>query len=114
MTLHLRSYPKKALILIGRSTAILLANQPMPIPYDFSASLLIDDFNTFVRYLTGKTKLSLTGAGDLKAADLWAINERVNYKAPDYVTSRSRQADYPLLNFLYQVITASRLVVVQF
>jgi hypothetical protein len=86
----------------------------MPTPYDFSTSLLIDDFDTFVRYLESKARLSLTGAGDLKAADLWAINERVNYKAPHYVTSRSRQADYPLLSFLYQVITTSRLAVVQF
>lgn len=86
----------------------------MPIPYNFSSCLLIDDFDTFVRYLTGKAKLPLTGAGDLKAADLWAMNERVNYKAPDYVTARSRQADYPLLSFLYQVITTSRLAIVEF
>ncbi|GAB3986311.1 hypothetical protein GCM10028807_03460 [Spirosoma daeguense] len=82
-------------------------------PYDFSSSLLIDDFDTFVRYLEQKPNLSLTAAGDLKAVDLWAINDRVNYKAPHYVTARSRQIDYPLLNFLYQVVTYGRLFVVQ-
>jgi hypothetical protein len=86
----------------------------MHTPYDFSSSLLIDDFDSFVRYLNSKSKLPLTGTGDLKAADLWAINERVNYKAPDYVTTRSRQPDYPLLNFLYQISTTSRLAVVKF
>lgn len=82
-------------------------------PYDFSSSLLIDDFDTFVRYLEQRPNLSLTAAGDLKAVDLWAINERVNHKAPHYVTPRSRQIDYPLLSFLYQVVTSGRLFVVQ-
>jgi hypothetical protein len=41
------------------------------------------------------------------------MNERVNYKAPDYVTNRSRQIDYPLLVFLFQVTTASRLFLVK-
>ncbi|SOD89292.1 IS1096 element passenger TnpR family protein [Spirosoma fluviale] len=83
-------------------------------PYDFSSCLLIDDFDTFVRYLESNPNLPLTGAGDLKAADLWAINERVNYKAPHYVTARSRQADYPLLGFLFQIATVSRLFIIQF
>lgn len=86
----------------------------MPTPYDFSSSLLIDDFDSFVRYLSSKSNLPLTGAGDLKAVDLWAINERVNYKAPHYVTPRSRQADYPLLGFLFQIATSGRLFIVQF
>ena len=77
-------------------------------------SLLIVDFDSFVRYLESKPKLPLTAGGDLKAADLWAINERVNYMAPDYVTNRSRQIDYSLLGFLLQVATASRLFLVKF
>ncbi len=31
---------------------------------------LIDDFETFLRYLEKKPSLPLTGAGDLKSADL--------------------------------------------
>ena len=80
--------------------------------YDFSSSLLIDDFAIFLRCLEGKPNLLLTGAGDLKAADLWILKDRVNYKAPAYVTNRSRQIDYPLLGFLLQVATASRLFLV--
>ncbi len=86
----------------------------MNTPFDFSSSSLLTDFDTFVRYLQSKPNLPLTGAGDLKSADLWAINERVNYKAPHYVTPRSRQADYPLLNVLFQIVTVSRLAVIQF
>ncbi|WP_020606075.1 plasmid pRiA4b ORF-3 family protein [Spirosoma spitsbergense] len=82
-------------------------------PYDFSSSLLIDDVDIFLRYLEGKPNLPLTAAGDLKAADLWILNDRVNYKAPDYVTNRSRQIDYPLLGFLFQIATASRLFLVK-
>ncbi len=84
----------------------------MQTPYDFSSFLLIDDFDIFLRYLESKPNLPLTAAGDLKAADLWILNDRVNYKAPDYVTNRSRQIDYPLLGFLFQVATASRLFLV--
>ena len=76
-------------------------------------SLLIDDFDTFLRYLD-KPALSLTAGGDLKSADLWAMNDRVNYKAPLYVTPRSRQADYPLLGFLFQIAISSRLYLVTF
>ena len=86
----------------------------MPIPFDPTSSLLIDDFDAFVRYLESKPNLPLTAGGDLKAADLWVMNDRVNYKAPDYVTNRSRQIDYPLLGFLFQVATASRLFLVRF
>ena len=86
----------------------------MSTAYDFASSVLLDDFDTVVRYLASKPNLPLTGAGDLKAADLWAINERVNYKAPHYVTARSRQVDYPLLKFLYQVGIESRLFIIQF
>lgn len=86
----------------------------MSVPYDFSNSLFIDDFDAFVRYLESKPNLPLTGAGDLKATDLWTINERVNYMAPHYVTSRSRQIDYPLLGFLFQIATSGRLFVIQF
>ena len=86
----------------------------MTIPYAFNTSLLIDDFDTFLRYLETKPNLSLTPAGDVKAADLWAMNDRVNYKAPLYVTPRSRQPDYPLLNFMFQIATASRLFLVTF
>lgn len=39
---------------------------------------------------------------------------RGSYKAPDYVTPRSRQLDYPLLGFLFQVATVSRLCSVAF
>ena len=82
--------------------------QTPSIPAD---SLLVTDFEHFLRYLDRKPRLSLTAAGDLKSADLWAINQGVNYKAPDYVTTKSRVADYPLLAFLFQVVTASRLYV---
>lgn len=85
----------------------------MPTLFNPAQSLLIDDFDTFVRYLEGKSNLPLTAGGDLKAPDLWAINERVNYKAPDYVTNRSRQIDYPLLGFLFQVATAGQLFLVK-
>ena len=85
----------------------------MQTPYDFSSSLLIDDFAIFIRYLERKPNLPLTGAGDLKAADLWTMNDRVNHKAPVYVTNRSRQIDYPLLGFLFQIATASRLFLVK-
>ncbi len=84
----------------------------MQIPSIPTDSLLVDDFEHFLRYLDRKPRLPLTAGGDLKAVDLWAINERVNYKAPDYVTPRSRVADYPLLGFFFQVVTASRLYVV--
>jgi hypothetical protein len=77
-------------------------------------SLLIDDFDIFIRYLESKPALPLTAAGDLKAADLWILNDRVNFKAPDYVTNRSRQIDYPLLGFLFQIATASRLFLIHF
>lgn len=86
----------------------------MPAPFDPASSLLIDDFDSFVRYLESKPNLPLTAVGDLKAADLWAINDWVNYKAPNYVTPRSRQVDYPLIGFLYQLVTASRLFLVRF
>ena len=86
----------------------------MPTSFSPTNSLLIDDFYAFIRYLESKPNLPLTAGGDLKAADLWVINERVNYRAPDYVTNRSRQVDYPLLSFLYQVATASRLFLVKF
>lgn len=86
----------------------------MPAHFDPANSLLIDDLDTVVRYLESKPNLPLTGAADLKAADLWAMNERVSYKAPDYVTPRSRQVDYPLLSFLYQIVTASRLFLVKY
>lgn len=39
---------------------------------------------------------------------------RVSYKVADYVTPRSRQLDYPLLGFLFQVATVSRLCSVAF
>lgn len=68
---------------------------------------LIDDFETFLRYFEKKPNLLLTGAGDLKAADLWALNERVSFKAPAYVTPKSRVADYPLLGFLFQVVRSA-------
>ncbi len=86
----------------------------MPIAFNPAESLLIDDFEAFLRYLESKPAMPLTAAGDLKSADLWALNDRVNYKAPDYVTPRSRQIDYPLLGFLFQVATSSRLFLVQF
>lgn len=86
----------------------------MPTFFDPASSLLIDDFDSFVHCLEGKPNLPLTAGGDLKAADLWAINDRVNYKAPDYVTNRSRQIDYPLPGFLFQVATVSRLFPVKF
>jgi|GEM_PF-1698276 len=82
--------------------------------YDPTTSLLIDDFDTFLRYAANKNPLPLTGTGDLKAADLWALNDRVNYKASLHVTPRSRQADYPLLGFLFQIATSSRLLLVTF
>lgn len=85
----------------------------MPSPFNPADSDLIDDFETFLRYLAGNPNLPLTAGGDLKAADLWALNERVNYKAPFAVTPRSRQMDYPLLGFLFQVVTASRLFVIK-
>ncbi len=75
---------------------------------------LIDNFETFLRYLEKKPNLSLTAAGDLKSTDLWTINERVSVNAPDYVTPKSRVADYPLLGFLFQVVTVSRLYTVSF
>lgn len=74
----------------------------------------IDDFDTFLRYLEKKPTLPLTAAGDLKSGDLWVLNERVSVKAPDYVTPKSRVADYPLLGFLFQVATVSRLYTVSF
>ncbi len=83
--------------------------QTPSIPAD---SLLVADFEHFLRYLPRNPNLPLTAGGDLKSADLWAINEGVNYKAPDYVTTKSRMADYPLLAFLFQVATASRLYMV--
>jgi len=73
---------------------------------------LLNDFNRFLRYLDGKPSIALTGAGDLKAVDLSALNERVEIKTPFPVTPRSRQADYPLLNLLFQITTASRLYLV--
>lgn len=75
---------------------------------------LLNDVNTFLRYLDSKPNLPLTGAGDMKAVDLYALNERVATKTPFPVTPRSRQADYPLLNFLFQVVTTSRLFLVTF
>lgn len=84
----------------------------MTVSYDFSDSLLINDFDSFLHYLTHQSGLSLTGAGDLKSADLWAINERMNHKAPTYVTAKSRLMDYPFLGLLFQISTASRLFVV--
>ena len=86
----------------------------MLISFNPANSLLINDFDSFVRYLESKPSLPLTAGGDLKAADLWAMNERVNCRAPDYVTNRSRQVDYPLLNFLYQIATASRLFLAKY
>ena len=86
----------------------------MPTPFTPTNALLIDDFETFIQYLERKPNLVLTGNADLKSVDLWALNERVNYKAPSYVTPRSRQADYPLLGFLLQLATASRLFVIAF
>lgn len=85
----------------------------MPTAFDPAEFLHIDDFDTFLNYLESKPNLPLTAGGDLKAGDLWAMNERVNYKAPDYVTNRSRQIDYPLLGFLFQVATVSRLFLVK-
>lgn len=79
-----------------------------------SNSDLIADFETFLRYLESKPNLPMTSAGDLKSADLWNLNERVNYKAPDFVTPKSRVMNYPLLGFLFQVAIAGRLFMVQF
>lgn len=84
----------------------------IPTPSIPTDSLLVDDFEHFLRYLDRKPKLPLTAGGDLKAADLWAINEQVYYRAPHYVTPRSRLAEYPLLGFLFQIVTASRLYVI--
>ena len=121
MTRFLRLAAKQSVAIItsltGNCTLFWQSNRAISImstPYDFSSSLLLDDFAIFLRYLESKPNLPLTGAGDLKAADLWAINDRVNYKAPVYTTNRSRQIDYPLLGFLYQVATASRLFWVKF
>lgn len=72
---------------------------------------LVADFETFLRYLEARPKLPLTAAGDLKGVDLYALNERVNHQSPYAVTSKSRLADYPLLAFIYQAVTVSRLAV---
>lgn len=85
----------------------------MSSPFNPADSDLIDDFETFQRYFDSKPNLPLTAGGDLKTADLWALNERVNYKAPYAITPRSWQTDYPLLGFLFQVATASRLFVIK-
>lgn len=50
----------------------------------------------------------------MKGADLYALNERVNYKTPYAVTPRSRKADFPLLAFLFEVVTVSRLAVLHY
>lgn len=86
----------------------------MTISFNPTFTDLIDDFETFLRYLESKSNLPLTGAGDLKSADLWALNERVSFKAPAYVTSKGRQIDYPLLGLLFQVAIVSRLYTVSF
>lgn len=75
---------------------------------------LLTDFASFLRYLESKPTLPLTGAGDLKGTDLYALNERVNLKTPFAVTARSRLADYPLLAFLFEIVTAGRMAVVQY
>jgi hypothetical protein len=86
----------------------------MQIPFNPADSDLIDDFEIFLRYLSSKPNMPLTTTGELKAADLWAMNERVTYRAPNYITTRSRMGDYPLLSFLFEVVLASRLFVVKF
>jgi hypothetical protein len=43
---------------------------PVPTSFDPAQYLLIDDFDTFLRYLESKPNLPLTAGGDLKAANL--------------------------------------------
>ena len=56
--------------------------------------------------------MAITAGGELKSADLWVLNGRMNYTAPAIVTAKGRVSDYPLLGFLFQVITASGLFLV--
>lgn len=82
--------------------------------YAFDRLPLLEDFDVFMRYLRAKAPVALTNtAAELKFADLVALNEQMQGKAPGWVTPRSRQPEYPLLNFFFGLATSAKLFTVR-
>lgn len=70
---------------------------------------VLNDFDLFLTFLRTHRQVPVTGTSfHLKQADLFRLNAEMHFKT-DWVTEKSRQPHYPLLDFFYQVVTASQL-----
>ncbi|MHA6250205.1 hypothetical protein ACXYMU_19885 [Pontibacter sp. CAU 1760] len=70
---------------------------------------VLEDFDLFITFLRTYRRVPVTGTSfHLKQADLFRLNAEMHFKA-SWVTEKSRQPHYPLLDFFYQVATASQL-----
>lgn len=70
---------------------------------------ILDDFDLYLTFLRSHDSVPVTNSNNhLKQADLFRINEEMHFKAA-WVTAKSMQPHYPLLNFFYQVVIAGGL-----
>ncbi|WP_162053552.1 plasmid pRiA4b ORF-3 family protein [Pontibacter pamirensis] len=68
------------------------------------------DFDLFLTFLRTHRQVPVTGSSfHLKQADLFRLNAEMYFKA-SWVSEKSRQPHYPLLDFFYHVVIASKLV----
>lgn len=70
---------------------------------------VLDDFDLYLTFLRSHDKVPVTNSNaHLKQADLFRLNAEMHFKT-DWVTEKTMQPHYPLLDFFYQVVVVSKL-----